>query len=451
MVDDSLTEPWETDYDLILMNPPFISWELLRTKEARDAVKDTLGKNFTAKPNQASAFFYKSIQCLNFDGVIGCIIPSSLLALDSYKKLRIDISDLLTINLIGKLGNFVFEDALTDASLIVGHKPKTNHIPVMLWTRNEKGIAQNALRDLRKMFYSNLSTVNEKDYSVFQPIDFPIFNNSWKPISLQENELLKVIERFVTEKRLVRLEEIFSVQLGIRQGIQDVFKISEKDFSDMPNNEKKYFRPVIDNDSIKNGELFRKKYIWYPYNSEGIIFKNESELQKSSPSFYQASLKPNESRLKLRKGITEWWGLARPRNWQYIEDQRLFSKEFGNSDSFAFDDTGKFVVERGYAWTPQKKFADVDDFYFYLAIFSSPFFDKLLSIYSSRQLAGGKWYDLGKKHTDQIPIPNVHSLDVKESSSYRMLVEIGQQLSKGNSYIKTMSDDILTKYFYPLL
>ncbi|HEY5327884.1 MAG TPA: N-6 DNA methylase [Mucilaginibacter sp.] len=448
LVMDSLTESWDNDYDLILMNPPFVSWELLSNKNLRDAIKDTLGKNFIGKPNQASAFFYKAIQCLDTNGVIGCIIPSSVLALDSYKKLRTDVYDLITITLIGKLGNFVFEDALTDVSLIVGHKPKANYIPTLLWSRNEKGIAQNALRDLRKMIYTNQLTVDEKDYSIFQPSLFPIFKDSWKPISLTDNELFKTIERFVLEKRLSRIEDIFNVQPGIRQGIQDVFKIIESDFSLLPANEKKYFRLVIDNDSIKNGQLFQKKYIWYPYNSKGAIFRNEEELKEKSIYFYSNYLKPNEDLLKLRKGISEWWGLARPRNWQFIPGYRLFSKEFGNSDSFAFDRNGKFVVERGYAWTPIRDFEDIDDFYFYLAIFSSPFFDKLLSIYSSRQLAGGKWYDLGMKHTNQIPIPNVNSRKVKESNAYRQLVEIGQQLSNGNSYVQSVSEDILTKYFY---
>ncbi len=56
LVKDSLTETWSGSYDLILMNPPFISWELLSNKDAREAVKETLGSNFMGKPNQASAF-----------------------------------------------------------------------------------------------------------------------------------------------------------------------------------------------------------------------------------------------------------------------------------------------------------------------------------------------------------------------------------------------------------
>ncbi len=447
LVDDSLTENWDNDYDLILMNPPFISWELLSNKNSKVAVKDTLASTFMGKPNQASAFFYKSVNCLLDGGIIGCVIPTSLLTLDAYKKLRSTISEIMTIELIGKLGNFIFEDALTDASFIIGTKGKTNHIPTILWTRNEKGIAQNALRDLRKMFYSNNSTVDEKDYSIYHPITFPIIRESWKPISLRGNDLLKTTVRFVAEKKLIEVGEIFNVKQGIRQGIKDIFKISKDDFKKLPGDEKKYFRPVIDNESIKNGEISKNNFLWYPYNENGMVFKSETSLRKNANHFYSSILKPNKKDLENRSGITEWWGLTRLRNWQFVQERKLVSTEFGHSGSFAIDEKGVFVVERGNAWIPKNKFLR-DDYYFYLSIFSSSQFDKLLSVYS-KQLAGGQWYDLGKMYTTQIPIPNVHSEKVRASEAYYKLVEIGKELTLGNSYVRPISDEILSKYFYP--
>ena len=87
-----------------------------------------------------------------------------------------------------------------------------------------------------------------------------------------------------------------------------------------------------------------------------------------------------------------------------------------------------------------------DDYYFYLALFSSPFFDKLLSIYS-KQLAGGKWYDLGKKQTKDIPIPNIHIDEVKNNSIYTQMVELGKRLSEGYQYVKAVLDDIVSIYY----
>jgi hypothetical protein len=430
------------------MNPPFASWDLLNTKDNKEAVRLALGNSFIGKkPNQASAFFYKALNNLNDNGVIGCVIPSSILTLDSYAKLRTNTNDLLDIKLLGKLGNFIFEDALTDVSFIIGKKPKTNQIPTIIWTRNEKGVAQEALRDFRKSIYNNQATLENPNFSIYQPITFPILKENWQPISLENHNFLKIIERFVNEKKLFRIEDVFSVRQGIRQGAKDIFKVSSTEYDNLPEQEKKYFRPVIDNDVIKNGQLLLTKYIWYPYNESGIVLESEEELINESISFYNSNIFPNRHTLENRAGINQWWTLTRPRNWQFKKFPKLISTEFGKSGSFGFDLKGYYVVERGNAWIPKKEFSN-SDYFFYLALFNSTFFDNLLSIYS-KQLAGGKWYDLGKKYTKNIPIPNVHMDEVKNSEGYQRLVEIGKELSEGNTYTKSISDNVLERYFYP--
>lgn len=444
LVEDSLTETWGNDYDLILMNPPFVSWELLKNKDTREAVVNALGSEMVkGKPNQASAFFYKSIKSLNDDGVIGCVLPSSIFTFDSYHLLRKEINDILSLKLIAKLGNFVFEDALTDVSFFIGKKPKSDDIPKLVWSKNEKGVVQDVLRDLRKMAANNEQTIETDDYSIYTPAVFPAISDSWKIISLNENKLIKDIQRFLADGLLVKVSDVFTVHQGIRQGKKDIFKIKKSEYDCLSN--KNLFRPVIDNDAVKNGQLFDVNYIWYPYDSNGMIYKEEKQM--SEISFFIENIKPFEIDLKARLGIKEWWGHTRPRNWQFHKKTKLISTEFGKSDSFAIDKKGDFVVERGNAWIPKKNF-DIDDYYFYLACFSSNVFDTLLSIYS-KQLAGGKWYDLGAKYTGNIPIPNIHLPHIKTSDAYFRLVELGKDLENGNSFVKQVIDDVLKKYFYP--
>lgn len=442
LVEDSLTEHWDTDYDIILMNPPFVSWELLKNKEIRDAVINTLGSGFKkGKPNQASAFFYKAVMSLNEGGVLGCVLPSSIFTFDSYSFLRNEIQEILTLKLVAKLGNFVFEDALTDVSFFIGQKPQSNNLPKIIWSKNEKGVVQDVLRDLRKMEGNNQQTIEEKNYSIYTPSTFPIVSDSWKIISIKENKLIKDVERFVIDGKLSRVSDIFSVHLGIRQGIKDVFKIKKHDYLEIF--EKQLFRPVIDNDAIKNGQLFDLQYIWYPYDSNGMIFKDEIELAEID--FFNKNIKPLEIPLKARPWIQEWWGHTRPGNWQFEKKTKLVSTEFGRSDSFAFDKNGDFVVERGNAWIPKKEFT-IDDYYFYLACFSNNIFDSLLSIYSKPIMSG---YYLGKIYTKNIPIPNVHLTTVRESKAYFKLVELGKELENGNSFVTQVIDDVLKDYFYP--
>lgn len=443
-VEDSLSESWENDYDLILMNPPFISWELLTDPKSKGALAVAFGSQLRmAKPNQASAFFYKSVMALNSDGVIGCVLPSSIFTFDSYKHLRNEINEQLSLKLLAKLGNFVFEDALTDVSFFIGQKPKKPFIPKLIWTKNDKGNAQEALREFRKMEANAELSKDEKGYSIYSPPLFPILPGTWRIISLKENKILKDLERFTFENSLSKTTDIFRVQQGIRQGVKDIFKISKFEYE--KSNEKNLFRPVVDNKAIKNGMLFDYSFIWYPYDKNGILFSHEDELRDLD--FYKTTLKPNELSLKNRQGIQEWWGLTRPRNWQYQKAPKLISTEFGKSDSFAFDKSGDFVVERGNGWIPKKEFSS-EDYYFYLSVFSSSIFDTLLSIYSKSILSG---FYLGQVYTSNIPIPNVHSILVKEHMAYKKLVYLGIELSNGNSYVKDAIDDVLKKSFYPMM
>lgn len=447
-VEDSLLLEWGNDYDIILMNPPFVSWEQLGRK-SREAVRQTLGFYFSGRPNQVSAFFYRAIQSLNITGNIGCIIPTSLLTLDAYQKMRKDLIDQFTISVVGKLGNFVFEDALTDVSLIIGHKPISSFIPTVIWTKNEKGIVQEALRDFRKMSHSNEFTASKKDYSIYKPVSFPIIvDDNWRPVSIQDNELLKRVKLYEASGKLVKIKNVFSVKQGINTGNNNLFKISKAEYDELPPQEKSFFRLVIDSKAVRNGQLFKLNYVWYPYDKKGLVIKTEDSFSENAP-FYYKKLLPYRDELskRSRKSASDWWQLSEYRAWLLEKEPRLFSARFGNSESFAFDSKGDFVVENGNAWIP-KKDMDTSDFYFYLALFSSPFFDKLLSIFS-KQLAGGNWYDLGGKYTNDIPIPNVHDDRLKNSIGYLQLSQLGEQLSVGNTYVKNIADDILRKFYYP--
>jgi len=447
LVEDSLRENWDTDYDLILMNPPFLSWVEMG-KDAREAVIDSLADISEKRPNQASAFVYKSVSSLKEGGVIGSVIPSSILTLDSYKKLRSEIQEIISFSLIGKLGNFVFQDAFTDISIIVGQKPKSNENPLILWTRNEKEIAIEALRNLRKLQSANLPSIGEKKYSIYRPLIFPFNKDSWKLISLQEHELFNRLNRLLLQKKLITVKSIFTVQQGIRTGNNLVFKVSTSDFESLPNGEKTYFRPTVDNDSIKSGLLQKINYVWYPYNTNGLIVQTEEELQELVPDFYNNVLLIYKEALinRSRKDINNWWTLSEPRGWLITKYPKLVSTEFGKSNSFAFDESGEFVVERGYGWIPKKEFKDFNDYYFYLTIFSNPFFDHLLSIYS-RQLAGGNWYDLGKKHTSDIPIPKITE-ELKSSGVYDKLVSTGKRMSSGNFVDLRELENYVKKFIY---
>lgn len=443
-VDNSLTQEWDNDYDLILMNPPFLSWELMK-KEDREIVASILGENTRMKPNLASAFVSKSVESLKDDGVLGTVIPSSILLIDSYRSLRNQLKQSLTLLLVGKLGNFIFEHALTDVSILIAKKTLSQTMPLLMWTKNEKGNLADVFRDLRKVNYNQLPYVkNNTTHSIYMPDYYPE-NENWKINSYKEQELKKNLLQLVNLNKLKTVQDIFNVKQGIRTGNNKVFKVSIDFFNALPENEKKFFRPVVENDSIKKGELSIINYVWFPYDKNGLIFNNQKDLIQQAPSYYNYLLQ-YEQILNTRIGVNNYWELTRPRNWQFVKFSKIISTEFGKSGSFGFDEKGEFAIERGNGWIPKKDFTNKDDYFFYLSVLNSPFFEELLSIYS-KQLAGGNWYDLGRNYTKNIPIPFL-TADLQSSFVYEKLVYFGKQISKGEFFHFEIIDDYLKNYIY---
>lgn len=446
-VENSLTREWGNDYDLVLMNPPFLSWELMK-KEEREIVSEILGESSRKKPNLASAFVSKSIQCLKADGILGTVVPSSILLMDSYKNLRNDIKETISLLLVGKLGNFVFEHALTDVSIIIGKRPTSHTTPLLMWTKNEKGIVTDALRDLRKINYNQLPYIKtNRSHSIYIPDEYPI-NENWKVNSYKEQELRKKLQKLSLLGKLKTVQEIFNVRQGIRTGNNQIFIIKNELYFQIPENERTYFKPSADNESIKKGTITIKNYIWYPYDSNGMRLINENDLQTHIPYFYDNYLLPNKKNLisRSRKDINTWWHLSEHRSWLRDNYPKLVSTEFGRAGSFAFDENGNFAVERGNGWLPKKEFDEIEDYYFYLSVFNSTFFEELLSIYS-KQLAGGKWYDLGKLHTKDMPIPLI-SEDLRSSFVFERLVYFGKLICKGEFSHFEIIDDYLKSHIY---
>lgn len=445
VVEDSLTEDWGIN-NVLLMNPPFTSFELIKDKEIKATIKSVLS-NFvkSGRPNQASAFFLKAINSLSENAVFGCVLPSSIFTLDIYNSLRNHISEISNFKIIGKLGNYVFEDALTDVSIVVGTKNRISFSPKLIWTKNEKGIVQEALRELRKLQANNEIAVSKNSYSIYTPEKFPILENSWRIISLNENKFITDLNVYIGARKLVKLQEIFTVYQGALLGTKNVFTISKYEYLDYSDEEKIYFRPLLNNSAISKGSINITEYVWYPYDQNGLMIQDETELNQIT--FAQNNLLPNKLKLQQRsENREEWWALTRPRNWQFTKKKRLYSTRFGNSNSFGYDNIGDAVIIEGNAFFPKKEMSE-EDLLFYLAVFSSDYFDYLLSIFS-KQLAGGKWYDLGNNFIKKIPIPDVHSSFINKSEAYFKLVEIGKELSNGNTFVKTLSKNQLVK-FYP--
>lgn len=430
-VEDSLNEDWGIDNDIILMNPPFVSWELL-IKAQREIVSECLPN--ISKPNQSVAFFKKAIDALSVNGVLGCVMPTSFFEADAYKCVREQLKEELHSYFAGKLGNFIFDNALTDVSIYVGKKVDDTSSTKLLWCRNENGVAQSALCALRKIEASRLMEIDEEKYSIYFPDVYPDMQDSWKVISHSAYTFKNKLNDALINGRLVKLQSIFTVKQGIRTGGNDLFIIDLYEYEKMSIREKSFYRKSVDNDAISYSKLDAKNYVWFPYDSSGIMIKSEEQLKSECPNTYDRLIR-DKNKLERRASLSNkdyWWALSRHRKWLLKKECRLVSTEFGNNRSFSLDTKGEYVIERGYAWMPKKEFK-TNDYYFYLSIFSSSVFERILSIYT-RQLAGGDWYDFAAKYTNSIPMPDIHHNNLRETRIYMDLVLLGKAISEEGSH-----------------
>jgi len=441
---DSIVSEWP-ECDLVLMNPPYIAMEQIKDSETKDAIWDVLKDlKIRKRPNMAAAFLYKAVKALKSNGVLGAVLPSSLLLLEQYQSLREAVRSMCDLDIVAKLGNFAFSDALTDASILVAKRQEaTQSIPLTVWCKNQNGSPFNAIRGLRKMQYDNLTSRIEEDYNIYTPSRFPVVGETWNTIPMRDDRLVQQLKVRVGTGDLKPLSDVFTVRQGTITGIKDIFEISAIQYESVPLKEKKLFRNIASSVTIDEGQIRKDCYLWYPYDKKGSIIKTEEQLRKYEWAF--AWLYPHKNELSKRSGITNWWEPTWPRTWQFEPSMRLCSKRFGNSSSFAIA-SPDFVIKDGNAFLFNSEDALKSDYYFYLGYFSSPTFEHLLSIYARTLMKG---YDLGNRNIKDIPIVDViDNPSIRTTYAYQKLVELAMMYSEGVP-VRKEKFGLLVDNFYP--
>ena len=442
---DSLAgEAWPENVDLLLMNPPFLSWDRMSScPELRDQVAAVIPD--VPKANLAAAFLSKAVDTINDGSVLGAVVPTRLLNDQNYEHLRKYLKDSISLKLIGGLGSYVFENVLAYTSMIVATKPIEGRTKTtILWTDNKSGTAGEGLKALRKYHYTN-AVMENTGYSVYDINDFQE-QESWRTDNYKNINMKQRLNASLYKGLLKKAGELFEIQQGVRTGANRVFIVPEGFVLSLPENEREYFRPTADNVSIDMGHLYTMNYMFYPRTKGLERIDSEEKLQQLLPKTFQRLLKPAQKKLSERPSMKDnpyWWDLTRHRS--YLEDvkPKLLSTEFGHSGSFAIDYEGVFVVERGYIWNPNKKVFKQHIKYAeaYLAFFVSEYMNTLLEFYGDK-LAGAEVYKLGFSYVKNVPLPDL-SLPVFEK--YIPLLRQFAKMMKEDAFWDTAELNTLVK------
>lgn len=428
---DSVTaENWPDGVDILLMNPPFKSWNLMSEEEQRLS-REYLGLSY--KPNLAMVFAHRALSALGPTGTLAMVAPNSLLEGVSGKHLRDELAELLSPRLVAHLGDQnIFARALVDAGIYVGTRSSAeNALTAILWADSSPHSINHALRGLRRWRGAEVDPLSAPGYSVYRRDDV---GRSGAPWIARRYESWRSYEAVRNNKRMVAAKKLFDVKQGVRTG-NDAFIVTRAYYEKLPERERRYFRPAVMNPSISDGVLNDNYYVFYPHTVGVPAIAEEQDFRDRLPTYYRDRLLPAQAKLSARRtlvrGGQSWWELLEHRAWQEVCEPKIVSKYFGGSRSFAFDQRGQFVVVVGNAWLIEKgavSLAITDD-EVYLAVLTylnSSITESLLK-YVSIQVSGGQ-ADLTKKYVANLPIPNLAKLKPSEVDS---LVQTGKAICDG--------------------
>ncbi|MCX7429158.1 MAG: N-6 DNA methylase [Planctomycetia bacterium] len=413
--------------DVILMNPPFLSWRV-SDDATKASIRDTLGELYVGQSDTAIAFVARAIRELKPGGVLASVVPASFLESRAAKPLRSALAEdpSLSIRMIGRFRGFMFftDAAVEPAFLIISRGDRAREqVPMII---AESGFEERAIRAARSR--SGRQDCIGDGYEISrQPYEL-LRARDWTPRPVRG---MAVVNGWL-ESGMPLVTDLFDVRLGIRTGRNAVFVLSKEDLlaSGASKRELAYFRPVAN--EIRNGRVVADDVVFYPYHNGELTLKSEVELKGAVPWFYAERLLPNRLALSNRRSLRgrHWWELVEPRStWMDAKAPRLLSPSFGQCGSFAYDPRTQHVVVQGNAWFWRSAPCNNELLLAYLAILNSYEFESVLDLLCPR--VGGGQYELYRARLANVPIPD---LSKTETKLRRRLAQEGDRIVRGEDF-----------------
>jgi adenine-specific DNA-methyltransferase len=163
VMQDYLQSDWESKYDGIICNPPYLKFHDYDNIAATALIKDKLGYSLSGFTNLYAIFLLKSINQLKENGRCAYIVPSEFMNSDygiAVKRYLIESKKLRHI-IVFDFEKDVFEDAITTACIILCSNDPTNKSVSFSCIKTE-----NQLDEIAESLFSSASSFsNEIPYS----------------------------------------------------------------------------------------------------------------------------------------------------------------------------------------------------------------------------------------------------------------------------------------------
>lgn len=431
---NALEEPWGTP-DAVLMNPPFVRWDGMDRSD-RELVSGALGHLTVGRPDKAMAFVWKGVEALRPGAVLASLLPASLFESAAGQLWRDALADRTERLLLGRFRGFsYFSGSAVEPGFVVLKRrgeeatPQRQSVEIIL---ADEGSEEHAIRNLRR--YTHVSDmVSGPGWCMFGASPESRGPAGWVPL---HGEYLWLWDR-LSALGVPRVKDLFTVRQGMRTGRKSAFVLDASSLEFLPRSERRFFRPAASSPTIAKGQLIRRVFAFFPFDKSGLLLRTERDLLDAVPEYHARYLQPALPHLVARAGIdpARWWVPVWERSWQWALTPKLVSKDFGEQGSFAFDETGEYVVLGGHNWEWRgvglglAPFVESPLVWAYLALLNSPLFESVLSCCCPR-VRGGQ-YKLARQFVGRALLPNLADEANVSPHDTRSLAQAGRQIHEG--------------------
>jgi hypothetical protein len=360
-------------FDIIVGNPPYIALTDL-AMITRLKIRQEFPEIYNGNSDVSYFFTKKMIQNLNPNGILGFLLPKSLLSSVHAMSIR---------EFISKNSTFLELHDFNGIQLFPQINIKTCFV-----------LLKKQINSQTKEFYAyNYFTTKIEDIEVIRISQTRLKSNKWTLLSSLQ---LKIIEKLIKISN-IRLKDISSISKGIETGCDKIFapKIPYF-FSKQLNLNSSNYKPWLKGKEIKPFFISRegREVLYAPKSRQKQIRKSKKAYQ---------FLKDNQNELLNRSRVTKYylWREGDERytmNWQ---NSKIVTPYKAKKNTFAIDNQG-CLSSKDVVWIiPNKEFQDDD----YLQVLVALLNSKTLTFYARCMFKDlGNMFDYYPLQIDSFPL-----------------------------------------------
>jgi diadenosine tetraphosphatase ApaH/serine/threonine PP2A family protein phosphatase len=236
---DSLSEDEWARADLIVMNPPFVSWRWLDTNQKK-SIHRILDKFARGRPDLSMAFIERGVRALAPNGVVGTLLPAGVLTMTYGQQWRRHLLDQASIHFLAVFSELsLFRLATVETGCMVLRKGRAEDgaFYKSLWVAEKRDSTPMALRYLRRATGAMLGGNEGNLWTLAELPARQLANSpSWRPRPAMLGRHVDEIQSRVP----TRVKDLFQVRQGALPAPRDAFVIDALMWQRLPEDEHRW-------------------------------------------------------------------------------------------------------------------------------------------------------------------------------------------------------------------